>query len=106
MRSRWPGPSTSWRADRRGRLGGGARTSLPDEGVGGPERGSLSVESQRYSPWGVLYGVAMIGTMRSGRRRAHHPPAVLIVADDELVAEAAVDAVAALGYRTTHVRDG
>ena len=47
----------------------------------------------------------MIGNVSSDRRRGE-PPAVLIVEDDGMVAEATSDAIEAAGYRAIHARDG
>jgi len=45
--------------------------------------------------------------MRSAERRPRRsPPAVLIVEDDPIVAEAAADAIASAGYRTIWAPDG
>ena len=45
--------------------------------------------------------------MRSDRRRARHAsPAVLIVEDDQTVAEATAEAIEAIGYRGIHAADG
>ena len=45
--------------------------------------------------------------VRSDRRPAHHsPPAVLIVEDDPIVAEAAAEAIEAAGCRALHALDG
>lgn len=45
--------------------------------------------------------------VRSERGRSRQsPPAVLIVEDDRLVAEATADAIEALGYRTIRASDG
>ena len=47
------------------------------------------------------------GRVRSDRRPAlHSPPAVLIVEDDPVVAEAAADAIEAAGCRAINVCDG
>jgi two-component system, OmpR family, phosphate regulon response regulator PhoB len=48
----------------------------------------------------------MIGVMSERRRTRHRPPAVLIVEDDGLVADATADAIEALGYRAIRARDG
>ena len=49
----------------------------------------------------------MIGNVRSDRRRTRHrPPAVLIVEDDRILAEAIADAIEAVGYRTIRATDG
>jgi two-component system, OmpR family, phosphate regulon response regulator PhoB len=49
----------------------------------------------------------MIGKVKSDRRRAPQPPpAVLIVEDDAIVAEAVADAIEAGGYRTIRAGDG
>jgi DNA-binding response OmpR family regulator len=47
----------------------------------------------------------MMGNVSSDRR-GHSPAAVLIVEDDGIVAEAASDAIEAIGYRAIQARDG
>ena len=49
----------------------------------------------------------MIGHVRSDRRRSRNvPPAVLIVEDEAVFAEAAAEAIASMGYRVIHACDG
>lgn len=49
----------------------------------------------------------MIGSVMSDRTRtSHRPPAVLIVEDDGIVADATADAIEALGYRAIRAGDG
>ena len=49
----------------------------------------------------------MMPTMKSDPRRARRAPAaVLIVDDDEMVADAAADAIGSAGYRAVCARDG